>query len=383
MTGDGATVAIDWELPVGMNLQDVVQEGRTQKPIPIIERPVILIVHGINNHAEFGYIRSQMRACTDRGWIAAGFNMRSCGRNVPVTTPRGYTGAYTGDIRCAVQRIAARLDPSNSHACLFLVGHSLGANLITKYLGEEGFSGTLPGCVAGGVALGNPLLMHGVKKIDPIFSPIMATGAKMTILEHWFSLRPMMVGSSSYRAAIRKALRAFTLADFDEAMAPIFVRNDPVYPFTTRIGYESGLEYWRDASSYRHVRHIPVPTLQVVAADDFLVFAPFRGRLRYCTENPNVMVVETKCGGHLGWQESPPDRSRLGMLGSSWADVVTCDFVEAVLEHRTGGFTRNDAPPSPLAAPAIGFQTDTIEGGPAMQQQQEDGSELLRVRSRL
>jgi uncharacterized protein len=318
-----------------------------------------------------------MRACTDRGWVAAGFNMRSCGKNVPVTTPRGYTGAYTGDIRCAVQRISARLNTSSPNACMFLVGHSLGANLITKYLGEEGFSGTLPASVAGGVALGNPLLMQGVKKIDPLFSPIMATGAKMTILEHWFSLRPMMVGSASYRAAIHKALRALTLADFDEAMAPIFVRNDPVYPFSTRIGYESCDAYWRDASSFRHVRHIPVPTMQVVAADDFLVFAPFRGRLRYCVENPNVMVVETKCGGHLGWQESPPDQSRLGMLGSSWADVVTCDFVEAVLEHRRA---KDGMPPTPLAKSA--GEVHTIKGDPTAQPQ-EDGSELLRVQSKL
>jgi predicted alpha/beta-fold hydrolase len=291
MAGDGATVAIDWEIPRGVDPSDVLQRGEIP-PRPAVARPVVAIVHGINNDAEFGYIRSQMRACTDRGWVAAGFNMRACGKGVPVTTPRGYNGAYTGDIRCVVQRIAARLSAAS---CIFLVGHSLGANLVTKYLGEEGFSGTLPRCVAGGVGLGNPLLMNGVKKIDRLFSPIMALGAKKTILEHWFSIQPMM-RSPSYRSAIHSALLAPTLAAFDSAMSPIFVRNEPTYPFSTRVGYESAEAYYTDASSFRHVRHIPVPTMQVVAADDFLVFAPFRGRLRYCLQNPNVMVVETKCG---------------------------------------------------------------------------------------
>jgi predicted alpha/beta-fold hydrolase len=386
MTGDGATVAVDWEIPPGVNPNDVLQ-GDGAPPRPVVARPVVVIVHGINNDAEFGYIRSQMRACTDRGWIAAGFNMRACGKGVPVTTPRGYNGAFTGDIRCVVQHIAARLstdgiggdnNASNNRmsSCIFLVGHSLGANLVTKYLGEEGFSGTLPPCVAGGVGLGNPLLMNGVKKIDRLFSPIMALGAKKTILEHWFSIQPM-TRSPSFRSAIHRALLAPTLAAFDNAMAPIFVRNEPTYPFSTRIGYESAEDYYNDASSFRHVPHIPIPTLQVVAADDFLVFVPFRGRLRYCLQNPNVMVVETKCGGHLGWQESPPDRSRLGLLGSSWADVVTCDFIEAVLDQRERRLVEDEK-----AAPKT--QTCDIGSAPhAAAARFDDGSKLLRVHSRL
>jgi hypothetical protein len=144
MTQDGAKVAMDWELPLSAVSQREVLKGP-------IKNHVVLILHGINNHANFGYIRSLKRAVTNRGWIAAGFNFRGCGGE-PMTTPRGYTGAYTGDIRCTVHRIAARLDKG---AKLFLVGNSLGANLVTKYLGEEGNSGTLPDCVVGGVALGN------------------------------------------------------------------------------------------------------------------------------------------------------------------------------------------------------------------------------------
>jgi hypothetical protein len=44
------------------------------------------------------------------------------------------------------------------------------------------------------------------------------------------------------------------------------------------------------------------------------------------------MVVETRCGGHLGWQEAPPD----GTFGSStsWSDVATTDFIAAIIETR-------------------------------------------------
>jgi predicted alpha/beta-fold hydrolase len=42
---------------------------------------------------------------------------------------------------------------------MFLVGNSLGANVVTKYLGEDSMAGILPACVAGGISLGNPLMV--------------------------------------------------------------------------------------------------------------------------------------------------------------------------------------------------------------------------------
>ena len=92
-----------------------------------------------------------------------------------------------------------------------------------------------------------------------------------------------------------------------------------------------GRAYWNDASSYRLVRFISVPTLQLVASDDFLVYHTFKAKLSYSVANPNVMVVESKCGGHLGWQESPPGHET-NHSGASWADAATADFIAAVFE---------------------------------------------------
>lgn len=221
---DGATVALDWELPEGVTEEEV-RNGR-------IRKPVVLVIHGINNHANFGYVRSMMRACTERGWIAAGFNMRGCG-GLALTTPRGYNAAYTGDIRCVVQRLSARLA---EHTPLFLVGNSLSASLVTKYLGEEGLCGTLPDCVAGGAALGNPVSINS-SNMSMLFSPLLALGVKKSILEQWAALK--QIKEPHFLSCIRRALMAVTLAEFDSAMAPIMIRNDPVYPFSFRIGFKS------------------------------------------------------------------------------------------------------------------------------------------------
>ena len=46
-------------------------------------------------------------------------------------------------------------------------------------------------------------------------------------------------------------------------------------------------------------------------------------------------MVKTRCGGHLGWQESPPKGSSSSNKGfGSWSDVAVADFIEALLQVR-------------------------------------------------
>jgi predicted alpha/beta-fold hydrolase len=228
-----------------------------------------------------------------------------------------------------VLQISARLD---ENVPLFLVGNSLGANLMAKYLGEEGLSGTLPACVAGAVSLGNPMLFHADHIAFP-YNVLIGSARKQTYMEHWRTFRKMR--DPAFQKSLRKGLYATTLAGLDRALAPTMVRNDAFYPYSSQIGYETGLSYWRDSGSYRLVPFISVPFLHLTAEDDFLVYGSSKNKLGYCVANPNVMVVETRCGGHLGWQESPPDAESIFSLSSSWADVASADFFDAVMQVNT------------------------------------------------
>jgi predicted alpha/beta-fold hydrolase len=58
---------------------------------------------------------------------------------VSLVTPRGYNGAYTGDLRSIINQISSQLQDLSSSSSLFLVGYSLGG----KYLGEEGYNETV------------------------------------------------------------------------------------------------------------------------------------------------------------------------------------------------------------------------------------------------
>lgn len=369
MTSDGAEISVVWEVPrqtYKSSLQSRLTNDELKEQIlnGPIDRPVVIILHGINNSAHFGYMKDLMRSCSDKGWIACGVNFRGCG-GVKMTTPRGYNAAYTGDLRTIIQKVEARLEEDTP---IFLMGNSLGANIMTKYLGEEGYCKTLPKCIAGAVSLGNPLHIKSSNLKSP-WAELLGLGIKKTVVENWRAIGQM--SCFHFQSAVRKALLSRTLGQLDDSMAPFLVRNEPYSPFQQKIGYENGDAYWKDASSNRYVQHISgmleiwcyevhlfpildltivdlicfiVPLLNLTSKDDFLVNKHAMNSLEKCTVNPNVIVVKTKCGGHLGWQESPPD-GKFG-LGKSWATTAAAEFISAVLEMRSFEAPKNTSPGS-------------------------------------
>ena len=403
MGADGALIVLDWEVPLLLdsnkntnsnsnnnknssnnnNNNAAASYSTIDNNIDIskpnsIAKPIILLLHGMNNDSTFGYIRSMMRTATDRGWIAVCMNLRGQDglHQVKNTTPRGYNAGYTGDLRGVVEQLEYRLkkkrksgggrdrrgseQPRKSTTSssrsnnsnndeededdyyiggpIYLLGYSLGANIVTKYLGEESLHGTLPKCIGGGAAMGNPLHIHSGTIAFP-WNMILGAGVKRSILQNASSLRKH--DEPGFQHAMTKALLAPTIGKLDDAAAPYLIRNDSYPPYATRIGFQDGEEYWWESSSHRYVGHVSVPLLKISAQDDFLVFGQFQRKLNHCLENPNVVVVKTRCGGHLGWQESPPSSSDIdgsagGLLGGSgsWSDVAVADFIEALLQIR-------------------------------------------------
>jgi predicted alpha/beta-fold hydrolase len=79
------------------------------------------------------------------------------GAGVPITTPQLYSAGYTDDIRIALMFIAHRYP----NAPLLGLGFSLGANVITRYLAEEGLrSRLMSGCALGCVSPSFSVTLH-------------------------------------------------------------------------------------------------------------------------------------------------------------------------------------------------------------------------------
>ena len=79
------------------------------------------------------------------------------GAGVPVTTPQLYSAGYTDDLRTALMFIAHHYPK----APLLGLGFSLGANVLTRYLAEEGHRSRLvSGCALGCVSTSLPIRLH-------------------------------------------------------------------------------------------------------------------------------------------------------------------------------------------------------------------------------
>jgi uncharacterized protein len=332
---DGASILLDWELPLPTS-----EEATTLTPDARIHQirhgpihqPLIFILHGLNNHSDFGYVKSLMRTFVRRGWVAVGMNQRGL-QGAPLTTPRASNGAYTGDVRYTLLQLMRRLAPN---VPMILIGASLGGNTIANYLGEEGLSNTLPSCIVGAVTLGNTVSVDALAN-NKVLQGTANIGFRKQLLDqikgHFHKL-----GTHALRKAHLDALLVNNQKDFDDTLAPFMIANDKVYPFGIRIGYKSGADYRKHANSYPLLPFISVPTLQAYAGDDLFVAEPIRAKLSYALANPNILTVETKCGGHLGWQEAGSYIS----VGPNWADGVTADFIQAVLETRQARKSQSD-----------------------------------------
>lgn len=206
MGTDGSAITLDWELPTQTYTSsfDAFQNlfDRKEKILngPIID-PVVIILHGINNNSKFGYIRSLMRNCTSKGWIGCAVTFRGAGC-VGLRTPRGYNAAYTGDLRLIIKSLSKRL---KDNIPIFIVGNSLGANVMVKYLGEEGYNRTLPSCVIGAISLGNPLLIQSDKVTSP-WAELLALGIKKAFIQNWRTVKEM--SCSHFQHTMRKVILA-------------------------------------------------------------------------------------------------------------------------------------------------------------------------------
>lgn len=261
---------------------------------------------------------AQLAIC--RGWAVCCLNNRGT-NSTPLHSSRTYCGAYTGDIRQVVDHIVQR----RPNSPLFAVGFSLGANMLTKYIGEQcrsiqqsRASATTPAvatinCPTAAVVISNPWNFiessRALRKL-PIYDRIMAEGLVRTFALHYRS-----IGWDAHPELDIDTIlnRTKSVYDFDEQV-------------TRRVwGYASVDDYYRDASSENYLPHIHIPLLAINALDDPMIppeaipFAKFQ-------ENPNLLLATTPCGGHVGFAE--------GVLPvgdvASWAERVAVDFFNAM-----------------------------------------------------
>ena len=237
--------------------------------------PIVIVLHGLEGSSDSKYARGLLKAVHERGWRGVVMHFRGCSGE-PNRLPRSYHSGETSDLAYVVDLLRQR-EPETP---LFVVGFSLGGNVLLKWLGESGKQVPINAAVAVSVPF---LLAESAKRLDQGFSRVY----------QWGLMRSMRNAVAEKRRRMKlplkiedlSALRTFR--DFDEHItAPLH-------------GFAGADDYYRRSSSRQYLRGIQIPTLIIQSCDDpFMTDAviPQDGEL-----SPAIKLKLYDHGGHVGF----------------------------------------------------------------------------------
>jgi len=267
-------------------------------------KPMLLALHGLTGGSHELYLRAVVAPLVDNyGWEACVMNARGCAKS-KITTHSLYNARITRDVRQTVEF----LRDTFPNRPLYGVGFSLGANIFTNYLGEEGDK-----CMIKGAALcSNPWNLE------------MSNAA----------LHRSWLGAEVYSRAMGKNLKGLFEAQFDVLVndpkvdAELVRKSKYIWEFdrdlTARVyGYATVGAYYRDASSVDRLLGIRIPTFIVHAKDDPVAM---KDAIPYdeVKSNPYAFMVQTSHGGHLSWFE---------MNGQRWFARTVVDYLRKMADE--------------------------------------------------
>ncbi|PKY06849.1 AB-hydrolase YheT [Aspergillus campestris IBT 28561] len=246
-------------------------------------RPMLVALHGLSGGSHEVYLRHVVAPLVADGtWEACVVNSRGCAQT-KISTGVLYNARATWDVRQAVKWLRKTF-PNRP---LFGIGFSLGANILTNYLGEEGDACQLKAAVLcaspWNLDVSSSNLQNTVMGLH-VYSKVMGTSMKALFEQHVEEI------SKNPRIDV-EAVRSIThLHEFDRALQ------------CAAWGYPTEGAYYRDASSIDSLHGIKIPFFCIQAEDDPIASSkafPYHE----VTQTPYGVMMTTSWGGHLGWFE--------------------------------------------------------------------------------
>jgi predicted alpha/beta-fold hydrolase len=249
--------------------------GLLECPLGPERRPLAVLVHGLGGSEDSAYLAVSAAHLLARGHPVLRLNLRGAGPARPLCRFQYHAGR-TEDLRDAL----ASLPRDLMREGLLLVGFSLGANMLLKFLAEHAHA--FP--VRAAAAVSAPIDLEATSRrfLAPrnrLYLWHMLQGLKRESLAE-----PAQV-SEAERAAIRSARSVW---EFDDRfVAP-------------RNGWASAEAYYAANSARQFLSEVRVPTVLVHALDDPWIppkpYTSFPWR-----ENPCLLPLLAERGGHVGF----------------------------------------------------------------------------------
>lgn len=260
------------ELPDGDLLDLVWLDGGLS-----VDAPLIILLHGLTGSSKSPYIKTQMRRYQQLGWRSVVMQCRSASAESNRRS-LSYHAGYTKDLNYFLHTLALR----EPHTKKGLIGFSLGANVILKWLGENSHQDLIDSAVV----VSTPFQLSVVAdRLNQGFSRIYQDFLLRSLRCYFMSY----LKKSSDQALIQSIKSARCFWTFDEHVtAPL-------------CGFDGVHSYYREASSRPYLHKITTPTLVLHALDD-----PFMSPEAIPTLaelSPSITLELSDHGGHLGFVE--------------------------------------------------------------------------------
>jgi uncharacterized protein len=249
-----------------------------------LEPPTIIIWHGIEGSTASTYMIAMADKAFNAGFNVIRMNLRTCGGTEHLTKSI-YHGGLTEDLREVVRQLI-----EDDHLTrLFLVGFSLGGNMVLKLAGEY--------------AAAPPKEVLAICAVSPSVD-LTASAAMILKRSNWIYNRDFV-----YRLKKRLRAKHKLFPDLYDITGLESVRTLREFDnrFTAKAhGFADAEDYYYKASSIRVVGQIRIPTLIIHAQDDpFIPFAPLCDPA--FTNNPYILLIDTERGGHVAFVSSHPN----------------------------------------------------------------------------
>ncbi|KAH3764807.1 AB-hydrolase YheT [Pelomyxa schiedti] len=294
---DGGELALDWD-----KAAEDQQKG---------DKPIVMILHGMNGGSRENYIMHFVIALRNSGMIGVVTNYRGAAGS-KLLTGKTYSAGGPWDFREAVKHVHENY-PNRKLAG---VGYSLGSNILTNYVCEEGASCVLT-CA---ISVSNPYDL--VKGSDCLNS----SPFRRKVYEAHLAR-----GLVKYGRRHEDALRKFhPTIDADAALHARTVLQFDAVASCNVWGYKNPAEYYKAHSCIYKLPQARIPLLLLSAADDPMIPQDSLNDVLEMLNKgllPSTIVAVTKKGGHCGWIEWNKKWDSLFKPRDSWADGFCCEFI--------------------------------------------------------
>ncbi len=271
------------------------------QPLESGDRPLVVLIHGLTGCEDSLHIRSAAAKFLSHGFPVLRLNLRGAGPSGPLCRDRYHAGR-SEDLRDALRALEAESSALLDRG-LVLMGSSLGANMMIKFLAE--FGSEFP--LRAAVSLSAPIELKAAQR--RIMEP-------RNLLYHRFLLRRMKQECLAEGTALSERerdalLRARHVYDFDN----VFV--------APRGGFESADDYYVRCSARRFLPHVTVPLLAIAARND--PWIPFSSYEAFdWSQCPSVVTLFPDSGGHVGFHGRDDE--------TAWHERCALHFIETLLE---------------------------------------------------